>query len=110
MNATHLVMNGTVKPDSTLELEGKTNLPPGRVRVTMSVMPEGAGPREDTWTVLQRIWKQNEELGLKPRSAEEIDAEINALRDELEERLDQLEAIHKEAERARENRRFNRKD
>src|SRR5262249_10323951 len=83
MNATHLVMRGTVKPDGTLELEGKTNLPPGRVRVTMSVVPEQPEAREDVLTVLERIRAEREALGMTPRSAEEIDAEINGLRDEL---------------------------
>src|SRR5262249_1254459 len=103
-----LVMRGTVKPDGTLELEGKTNLPPGRVRVTMSVVPEQPEAREDVLTVLERIRAEREALGMTPRSAEEIDAGINGLRDELEERLSQIEAIQQEAERARENRRLNR--
>ena len=53
MNATHLVMSGIVKPDGTLELEGKTNLPPGRVRVTMNVVPEQPNQVETGWALLQ---------------------------------------------------------
>ena len=33
MNATHVVVEGTVKPDGSLELESKLNLPPGRVQL-----------------------------------------------------------------------------
>jgi hypothetical protein len=102
MNAASLVMLGTVKPDGTLELEGKTKLPPGRVRVSLTVTPEPAQSREDTWAVLERIWKENETLGLKPRTREEIDADLNALRDELEEHANQIEALQEEAERTRE--------
>ena len=101
MNATHLTTTGTVKPDGTLELDGKTNLPPGRVRVTLSIVPEAAGAKEDTWVVLERIWKENETLGLKPRTAEEIDADINSLRDELEEHASQIEALQEEAARTK---------
>jgi hypothetical protein len=101
MNATNLTTTGTVKPDGTLELDGKTTLPPGRVRVTLSIVPEETVAKEDTWTVLQRIWKENEELGLKPRTAEEIDAYINGLRDELEEHANQIEALQEEIARAK---------
>jgi hypothetical protein len=103
VNVTQLVMHGTVKPDGTLELEGKTNLPPGRVKVTLNVIPEAAQTKEDVWTVLERIWEERKVLGMPARTREEIDAEINALRDELEERMDQLQAIQDEAARAREN-------
>ena len=103
MNATHLVMSGTVRPDGTLELDGNTNLPPGRVRVTLTVVPESSEPKEDTWTVLERIWEERKALGMPSRTREEIDAEINALRDELEERMDEIEALHEEGRRAREN-------
>ncbi|MBI1918256.1 MAG: hypothetical protein HYS12_26490 [Planctomycetes bacterium] len=102
MNATHLTTTGTIKPDGTLELDGKTNLPPGRVRVTLNIVPEQPGGREDVLTVLQRIHAARNARGMKPRSAEEIDAYINALRDELEEHANQIEAIQEEARRARE--------
>jgi len=101
MNATHLTMSGTIKPDGTLELEGKINLPPGRVRVALNIVPEASGAKEDTWAVLQRIWKENEALGLKPRTAEEIDAYINGLRDELEEHANQIEALQEGIARAK---------
>src|SRR4051812_35237245 len=85
MSKTSLVMKGTVKPDGTLELEGTTSLPPGPVRVALTVTAEPETQREDTWTVLERIWKENAARGAKPRTREEIDADLNALRDELEE-------------------------
>jgi hypothetical protein len=102
MNAIPLEMSGVIKPDGTLELEGRTTLPPGRVRVTLTVTPEPSEQREDTWTVLERIWKENEARGANPRTREEIDAEVNALRDELEEHANQIEALQEEAQRARE--------
>ncbi len=104
MNATNLTTTGTIKPDGTLELDGKTNLPPGRVRVTLTVVPESSEPKEDVWTVLERIWEERKARGMPARTREEIDAEINALRDELEERMDDIEALHEEGRRARENR------
>jgi hypothetical protein len=33
MSATHVVVDGTLKPDGSLELNSKLNLPPGRVQL-----------------------------------------------------------------------------
>jgi hypothetical protein len=100
MNTTQIVVEGTVKPDGTLELDGNPTLPPGRVQVTLTPVPE-AGAKEDVWTVLERIWAERKARGMSPRSRQEIDAEINALRDELEEHANQVEALQEEAARAR---------
>ena len=35
-----VVIQGVVKPDGTLELQEKVNMPPGRVQVTVSPLPE----------------------------------------------------------------------
>lgn len=36
--------------------------------------------------VLQKIWDERKALGLQPRSPQEVDAEIEAMRNEWEER------------------------
>jgi hypothetical protein len=102
MSATPLTIQGTVNPDGSLALDEKITLPPGRVQVTLAPLEKPLPPREDTWSVLERIWKENEALGLKPRSREEIDADINALRDELEEHANQVEALQEQAQRSTE--------
>lgn len=103
MHATQVVVQGTVKPDGTLELDSKINLPPGRVQVTLSSVTAPPAGGEDVLTVLQRIHAERNARGMRPRSAEEIDASINALRDELEEHANQMEAIQEEARRQRES-------
>jgi hypothetical protein len=40
MSATHVVVDGTVKADGTLELDSKLNLPPGRVQLIVQPLPE----------------------------------------------------------------------
>jgi hypothetical protein len=69
-----------------MKVDEKLNLPAGPVDVT--IQPAAARPpRRDTLEVLQEIWAERAALGLTGRSAEEIDAEINALRNESEEEI-----------------------
>ncbi len=90
MSPTQVVLPGTVKPDGTLELSQPLSIPPGPVEVTVRPL---ARPREATWEMLERIWAARRARGAEPRTSEEIDAEINALRDESEERLRQIERL-----------------
>ena len=89
-----VVVTGTLKADGTLELDEGPDLPPGRVRVWLRTL---AAPAEDEATegetlteTLERIWADRRARGVKPRTVEEIDAEISALRNEWEERLDEI--------------------
>ena len=92
MNTSAVVVQGTLRADGTLELDEKPSLPPGRVRVRVEpTPPESLG--ESLWEVLERIWASRQARGENPRPAEEIDAEINALRDEYEERLTEIRAL-----------------
>ena len=55
MSATHVVVEGTLKPDGSLELDSKPNLPPGRVQLIVQPLPEL--PKDDPfWQMMQRIW------------------------------------------------------
>lgn len=96
-----VTVEGTLKPDGTLELDEKPNLPPGRVRVMVQPARE-LPPSPGWWEVLQQIWKEQAANGHRGRTREEIDADLDALREEWEERLRELDAIHDEARRARE--------
>jgi len=40
MSLSEVVVEGTLKPDGTLELDRKPNLPPGRVQVIVQAIPE----------------------------------------------------------------------
>jgi hypothetical protein len=102
MNVTEVVLQGTLKADGTLELDEKPNLPPGRVRITLAPQTPADQPGESVWSVLERIWAERKALGLPGRTREEIDAEINASRDEWEERMEELERIHDLARQAKE--------
>lgn len=91
------VVEGTIKPDGTLELQVKVNLPAGKVQVTMVPMPEL--PRDDPfWGLMQRIWAGQKARGHVPRGAEDVEAERQAVRDE---RMSRISRIQQEAERLR---------
>jgi hypothetical protein len=90
-------VEGTLRADGTLELDQKPNLPPGRVRVT--VQPVEAPV--DVIDILRRIHAEQAARGHVPRTREEIDADIAAMRQEDEERLQGIERLHEECQRAR---------
>jgi hypothetical protein len=76
MTATVVEAQGTLRPDGTLVLDTKPDLPPGRVRVTMQPLEA----RADVIEVLQRIHAEQAAGGHVSRSREQIDADIAAMR------------------------------
>jgi hypothetical protein len=96
-----IVIQGIVKPDGTLELQEKVNLPAGQVQVTVTPLPEL--PKDDPfWQMMQGIWADQRARGHIPRSAEEVEAERRVLREEWEERMRRIEHIQSEARKLRE--------
>jgi hypothetical protein len=95
VDATHVVIEGTIKPDGTLELDGKLELPPGRVQLIVQPLPDL--PRDDPfWQMMERIWSAQRARGHVPRSKDEIDREIRAMRDEAEEEMAEVERVHQD--------------
>jgi hypothetical protein len=90
----HVRVQGVLKSDGTLELDESPQMAPGRVRVELtreiSSDPEAA---DSVWSVLEGIRKKREAEGVPRRTAEEIDAEINALRNEFEDRLEEIDRM-----------------
>ena len=68
------MVQGTLKPDGTLELDQKPNLSPGRVRVTVEPVTEPTRP-DRFWAMLEQIWADLKARGHVPRSVEQIEAE-----------------------------------
>ncbi len=91
-------LQGTLRADGTLLLDQKPNLPPGRVRVTVQPVEAQA----DVMEVLRRIRAEQAASGHVSRSREEIDADIAAMRQEDEERMQGIERLHEECQRDRE--------
>jgi hypothetical protein len=84
---------GTVLPDGTLELAGKLSVPPGRVRVRVESLEPPVPPTESLIEFVDRTRRELEAAGHKFRTSEEIDAELEELRNEWDERLDDLDRI-----------------
>lgn len=95
MTTKHLVVEGTVKPDGSLELDARLTLPPGRVQLVVQPLPEL--PKDDPfWQRMKQVWAGQKARGRSPRSKEEIDADIHALRDEAEDEMRLAERLHEE--------------
>ena len=84
MSTQVVVVEGTVTADGTLEVQEKVNLPAGKVQVTLVPMPELPGD-DPFWQLMQNIWQGQRARGHIPRSALEVEAEREAMRQEWDE-------------------------
>src|SRR5947209_7448603 len=94
-------IEGTLREDGTLVLDQKPALPPGRVKVR--VEPSVDITKTDIWQVIEQIWAGQRARGAVPCTREEIDAELEAARNEDEERMLGLERIFTEGYKARQD-------
>jgi hypothetical protein len=92
-------LNGILREDGTVVLDKKPDLPPGPVRVLIE--PNDALARTPVWQTLQRIWAEQRARGRAVRSAEEIDADVAAMREGDEERMEAIERLAEECRQAR---------
>ena len=99
MSGDMVILQGTLKVDGSLELPLPVQLPPGPVEVTVRAVTTDSG--QDVFTVLARIRAEQQASGHRPRSKEEIDAELRGLRDEWEEREHLIERLQADCERHR---------
>jgi hypothetical protein len=102
MSLTEVVIEGTLKPDGTLDLDQKPNLPPGRVTVVLRQESEQSQPpKEDWWQHLQRIRAEREASGYPFMNEEEVNAHIQWLRegDLFDELLREVDEQRRKSER-----------
>ncbi|HEX5271377.1 MAG TPA: hypothetical protein VFW33_12850, partial [Gemmataceae bacterium] len=83
-------------------LDERPNLPAGRVRVTVQPLAPPAPPGDSLMSRMQAVWAAQKARGHVPRSREEIDTDLRALRDEAEEEMQAVERLSDECRRARE--------
>jgi hypothetical protein len=96
MSLSENVIEGTLKPDGTLELDQKPSLPPGRVTVVLRQESPQAPPPEDWWQFLQRARKELEASGARFLNEEEMKAHIQWLREP-----DRIDALLRQADEER---------
>ena len=102
MNAAAVVVEGRVQPDGTLEVTQKVNLPAGPVHVTVHPVAEPVQP-DRFWRMMESIWADQCASERPTRTREEIDAEIEGIRNEAEEEMQAIERLQEECRRARES-------
>jgi hypothetical protein len=96
MSLSEVVIEGTLKPDGTLELDEKPSLPPGRVTVVLRQETEPATPKEDWWQYMQRARRELEAMNYPFMNEEEVTAWIEELRADD----DRIEEAYRQAEEA----------
>ena len=96
MSFTEIVIEGTLKPDGTLELAQQPSLSPGRVTVVLRQQSESAPPKEDWWQFMQRSRRELEASGARFMSDTEVSSHIDWLREG-----DRIDDLLREAEQQR---------
>ena len=93
MSASNITVTGRLRPDGTIVLDQKPQLPPGRVRVQIEPASAEQGPQsgQEFTALMERVWEARGER--TTRTGDEIVAEIRAMREESDERLLALERI-----------------
>ncbi len=92
MNPVQVVLEGTLKPDGTLELDQKPGLPPGRVRVLLQSAPAGTPGQRGLADVIDEIRQGQQARGFQGRSAEEIVDGLREGEEEYERRMQELQS------------------
>lgn len=92
-----IVLQGTVTPDGTLELDDRLKLPAGRVQVMVQPLPQPSA-QDPFWARMEAIWSGQEARGHVPREKEAIDAELRELRTQSEEEMRGIDGIKEDAD------------
>jgi hypothetical protein len=97
MSLGEVIVQGTLKPDGTLELDHKPNLSPGRVTVALWPEDQVTPPREGWWPYMQRVRSERKAAGYHFMNEGEMQAHLDWLREEE----DRIDHIHREIEMER---------
>ena len=104
MNPNLVEIQGTLEADGRLILDEKPTLPPGRVRVALEAIRGDVENGADVLTVLNRIRANQMTRGHVARTREQIDAAIETMRGEDEERMQAKEHLQNECRQTRRQR------
>jgi hypothetical protein len=93
MSLNTVVVQGTLKPDGTLELDTKPALAPSRVHVTLQPVLSGSPPTRGLAHTIEEIRRYQQARGYQGRTPEEMDqdeAERRADEDAYEQRMQEI--------------------
>jgi hypothetical protein len=103
MSEKRVEVQGTLRPDGTLVLDEKPNLPPGRVKVVLqAVGGPHATPQESLLEYVMRTRREAEARGSHFMNDEEVTAWVEELRaedDRIEEAYRQMEEERRRKQR-----------
>src|ERR1700678_643688 len=100
MSTSAVTVGGVVKPDGSVEISEKVNLPAGKVQVTLVPLSE-LSPDDPFWQRMQKIWEGQRAWGHVTRSVDEVESERQAFRDEMEDELQEAIRLQEECRRGR---------
>jgi hypothetical protein len=101
MSQTAIIVQGVVKPDGTLELDEKLNVPAGRVQVVVQPLPDLSS--DPFWQTMEAIWARQAARGHVPRDEENVESQRRAIRQEIEEEIQEAMRIQEECRRSRDH-------
>jgi hypothetical protein len=93
MSTIEVVVQGTLSPDGTLQLDQKPNLPSGRVTVVLQPAGSAAPPGRGLADVIDEIRQGQQGRGFAGRSTEAIEAQRKAEEDEYERKMRTLRCV-----------------
>lgn len=94
MSLIETVIEGTLRPDGTLELDEKPNLPAGRVKVVLRQETEEAPPADTPfWRRMQAMWAIPLSGGEASDGGKSMLEEVQLLRTEWDEHQAELERV-----------------
>ena len=98
MSQTAIVVQGIVKPDGTLQLDEKLNVPAGRVQVVVQPLPDLS--TDPFWQSMEAISAHQAARGHISRNVEDVESERKAIRQEMDEEIQEAMRIQEECRRA----------
>ena len=85
------MVEGTLKPDGTLELDQKPSQSLGRVKVILQPAQAGTPPKRGLTDVIDEIRRSQQERGFQGRVRQQIEAGLREGEDEYEQRMQALQ-------------------
>ena len=104
MSLQEVIIDGTIQVDGTLVLDEPTKLPAGRVRVVLRPEAESKPPHPlgaDFFQMMEGIWAGQKARGHVPRSVGEVEAERQALREEMDDEIEAAIRLQEDCRRGR---------
>ena len=102
MSLHEVVIEGTLQPDGTLQLDHKPNLSPGRITVVLRQESEPQLPNDDPfWQRMQAIWAIPNAAGAASDGGANALAELQKMREEWDEHQQNIERLQNECQTIR---------